>query len=300
LASQPHNRGMNDMIHDPHAIDSPATVLLEDIERCRDLTRPKQVLAGFRLAIGSVRYLMKTPALWPSAAVPAVITTTFFMVCAGSLLYFSGDIFGWIWTKPDSWLVAFWWIGRILMTILSVGFGYILAIVFGAIASGPFNDLLSQRVERRIKGRTELLPDDMKANIQGVIRGGLQSIGNLVALVFIMVPILFLNLIPGVGSIAASVLGLLVSSHFLAFEFMDWSLERRHYGWRDKWNRVFAERPLALGFGLGASLLLWIPIVNFAAMPVAVIGGTVLALELDARRAGTESATELDGPENSI
>lgn len=269
---------------DPHAMDAPAAQLLEGVRASREGSTLQQATAGFKLAMGSVRYLSKTPALWPSAAIPAVITSALFFVSAGLGLYFSGDIFEWIWSKPLNWLAFLWWIGRVLFAVLSVAVGYMVAVVLGSIFAGPFNDILSQRIERRVQGRAHLGADDLKANIRGIIRGTLHSLGNLAAMVVFMTPVMLLNLIPGVGSLAASAIGLVVSSHFLAFEFMDWSLERRNYGWREKWGRVLEERPVALGFGLGTSLLLWIPVINFAAMPVAVIGGTVLALELDSRR----------------
>jgi CysZ protein len=57
-------------------------------------------------------------------------------------------------------------------------------------------------------------------------------------------------------------------------------LARHGYPLREKLQLLRLHAPLTMGFGLSISLLLWIPGLNVLCVPIAVVGGTVLALAL--------------------
>ena len=91
-----------------------------------------------------------------------------------------------------------------------------------------------------------------------------------------------LTLIPLINA-AAPVLWFLFGAWTLAVQFADYPLENRGRPFRDTLTLLRANRAAALGFGACATLALAVPLVNFLLVPVAVAGGTLLWLRLDAQ-----------------
>lgn len=243
--------------------------------------RPEQFVGGMKVPLSAALFLVRHKGLWPLAAVPAAISFGLFVVLGVFLLWTVGPLLESMWAKPDGLFVLLWWTLKILMYPLAIIALYFLTLMISAIVASPANDALAARVEA-LAGQT--VPPHEGVDVRGALRGALQAAANLLISGAIMVPLVLLNLIPVAGGIAATVLGWLVASFFVALDYTDWTLERRQFGWRSKWKAVWENRWLALGFGLGASFLMWIPIVNFLCMPIAVIGGTSLALEIDRRK----------------
>lgn len=243
----------------------------------------QQFLAAARLPLRALRFLKAHRALWPIAAIPAAISALVLMILAGTALFFSGDLLALIWAKPEGWLVVFWWMLRIIIIPLLLVISYFTTLMTSAVLASPVNDKLAERTEGLMKAAVEAPASDVATLIRSAARGALQATANIVIFATVMVPIMMLNLVPGIGSVASSLLGATVGAFFLALEYTDWTLERRNYGWRRKWASIWRHRGITLGFGLGTTVLMWIPVVNFLSMPVAVIGGAALAVEI-ARR----------------
>jgi len=249
----------------------------------RDESAMRQFVSGLCIPLRSARFLMKNRGLWPLAAIPAALSFAVFVVVATALVFQGNALLVYLWAKPEDWLVVFWWATRILMVPVVLLITYFFTLMISAVVASPANDRLAMRIEEIIIGNPRGSDDSLNVVVSGVARGAFQAAANLGILVVLMTPIFLLNVIPGVGSVIASVLGALVASFFIALDYTDWTLERERYGWRDKWRGIWSSRHLALGFGLGTSLLMWIPVVNFLSMPIAVVGGTSLALEIKAR-----------------
>ncbi len=248
----------------------------------------RQFVGGLRIPLRSARFLMKSRGLWPLAAIPAALSFAVFAVVATTLVFQGDALLVYLWAKPEDWLVVFWWAMRLLMIPVVLLITYFFTLMISAVIASPANDRLAMRIEEIIVGNPRVSDDSLKAVVSGAARGALQAAANLGILVVLMTPIFLLNVIPGVGSLIASVLGAVVASFFIALDYTDWTLEREKYGWKDKWGGIWTHRHLAFGFGLGTSLLMWIPVVNFLSMPIAVVGGTSLALEIKARNGEQE------------
>ena len=82
---------------------------------------------------------------------------------------------------------------------------------------------------------------------------------------------------------AVLVVAAAVGAWTLAVQFADYPLENRGRPFRDTLTLLRANRAAALGFGACATLALAVPLVNFLLVPVAVAGGTLLWLRLDAQ-----------------
>ncbi len=92
------------------------------------------------------------------------------------------------------------------------------------------------------------------------------------------VPLLLLFLIPGIN-IVAPFLWLAFSAWFLTLEYADYPMSNHGYSFNWQLQRMKRRRMTALGFGGGLTLLMMIPLLNFLAMPAAVIGATRLWCE---------------------
>lgn len=245
------------------------------------------VFQGMLLPLRAFRFLIKHPPLWLYVIIPALINIGLFVGGLWVVFSYAGVILELIWIEPAveegwyHWLVTgIWHVLVTLVAVLTVLASYIFMLLVGGIIASPFNDALSRRVEARILPEHQRREPASSSMIWETLRAIGSSIFILGSYCVIMVPILFLNLVPVIGQAAATFLGAGISSLFLAMEFTDAPLDRRGHGLRRKFELIEGNRAISLGFGLGSSLLLWIPFLNFLTIPIAAVGGTALGIVL--------------------
>ena len=88
-------------------------------------------------------------------------------------------------------------------------------------------------------------------------------------------PLLVLSFVPPVNAAAPALWAGLVS-WMLALEYADYPLGKRGLNFRQQRELLRRHWPLTLGFGGMTLALTLIPILNFLAMPAAVIGATLM------------------------
>ncbi|RJX31283.1 MAG: hypothetical protein C4525_12010 [Desulfarculus sp.] len=182
--------------------------------------------------------------------------------------------------SAESW----WWqaLAYLLLVLLVLALlaleVYLFAVV-GRIICEPFLDLLTRRTERLAQD----MPLGAAARSAGLLHDLLrvirQSILRLLLFLAVMLPLLLLNLLPGLGGLIYAALAWLVTSFFLALEFMDYPLDRRGLRLREKIAYVRGMGLGWLGFGSAVLVLGLVPLVNFALLPLAAVGGTLLYLQ---------------------
>jgi CysZ protein len=103
----------------------------------------------------------------------------------------------------------------------------------------------------------------------------------------ILVASLFLLLVPGIGPMLFAGAMVLNTSYMLAYEYLGYPMDRRRFTFKQK--RLFLKSHVkwTMGFGLGNATLASIPVLNVVVIPAAVVGGTLLFLDLTAPTAGT-------------
>lgn len=173
----------------------------------------------------------------------------------------------------SSWLSFLRWLlwPLFALSILLITF-YTFTAVANLIAA-PFNSLLSAKVEEMLTGRK---PPEHRETIAQLILPTIQSeLRKLGYFLLRAIPLLLLFVIPGIN-LLAPFLWLLFSAWFLAIEYADYPLGNHGLDFRSQHDRLKQTRLAALGFGGGVTLLMMIPILNFAAMPAAVVGATRL------------------------
>jgi CysZ protein len=251
-------------------------------------------LAGFSYCFHGFRHLWQRPRLWIWAAIPIALMVG--LVIGSFLLTFSAV----------PWLMAHLWawpggpgLGRALGRTVWIVVAAVLAfavfaasvVIFWALSSlfaTPFYDMLAEKVEQELLG-IEQPPTPWIA----IFSDAGQSVSHtLLALVLYGLAVGFVALVelmPGIGTVLGTLLGVVVTAMFLASEVLDTPLARRRVSFATKIR--FQARHFALfqGFGTAAMVLLAVPGVNFLSMPVAVVGGTLLYCRLEREGEGVLS-----------
>jgi CysZ protein len=92
------------------------------------------------------------------------------------------------------------------------------------------------------------------------------------------IPLLVLFFIPGINAIAP-LLWAAFSAWMLALQYVDYPMGNHNILFREQRRILARRRWLALGFGGAVLVITMVPIVNFLAMPAAVIGATLMWVE---------------------
>lgn len=271
------------------AIQKGVEPLLAHVEGLYDQTRFKQFAGGFAITFKSIRFLAKRPKLWPNVAIPALINMVLFFLTAGLLVSRAPGIVGGIWAQPEGILLVVWYFLLVVVGVLLLAVAYLSMLLIGSLVASPFNDMLSQETERILKGE---VTDDSESGFRGqadaLLRSLVMSLLILAMQAVSSITLGLLGLIPGLGLITGP-LAIGISAYLISVEYSDFPLERRRYSFKEKFKIVWKFNPVTVGFGAGTAILLWVPLLNFFTMPLAVIGGTAVGLSLDHRRHFLES-----------
>lgn len=260
--------------------------LLRALLDARQLPNINRTTLGLRLPFRALGFLVKHKELWSIAIWPVLINISLFVLGIYMVWGHVGGLVELIWVKPvvtawhQSLMLVLWWVLNSLAHIVAVVMVYISVTILGGIAASPFNDIISERTERLLLGERY-----RKAEGLPFVQSTLSSLRSttIIAMMYLgcLIPLLVLHLIPGVGSLAYTLIAGGVGAYFITMEYNDILLERKGFRMKAKFGRVWEERSLTLGFGAGTNLLLAIPLLNFLCIPLAVIGGTAMGLCLE-------------------
>ncbi len=230
-------------------------------------------MKGAGYALTGLRWLPKS-GLRRFVALPLLINIVLFGAgiwwTYGQFEYFDQVLQGWLPTWLD-WL--HWLIWPIFALTVLIALFYSFSVVANLLAA-PFNSLLAEQVERLAQpGNTPRPATDL--NWKELILSPLAGLNRLLYFIGWAIPLLLLSFVP-VVNVAAPVLWVLFSAWMLALEYADYPLANRGLSFRDQRRLLRQHWPLTLGFGGMVLLLTLIPIVNFLAMPAAVIGATLM------------------------
>jgi CysZ protein len=93
------------------------------------------------------------------------------------------------------------------------------------------------------------------------------------------IPLVIMGFVPVVGQTLVPVLLAFVTAWFLTLELVAVSCYRRGIGFRERRKLLARRRGLAIGLGLPASLLCAIPFAAILVLPIAFVGGVLVAHE---------------------
>lgn len=212
-------------------------------------------------------------------AVPAVITTALLIGALIALGVYATDIAAWATPFADGWTEWSRRSVRILGAVLVLLGGLAVSVVaytaLTLLIGGPFYEMISERVEDSL-GR----PPIRSVSLWRQFALGLTSSVVLVSIaVLCAIPLFLLGLVPVIGQTVIPVLGLVINAWLLALEVVGVPFVRRGLRLSDRHRLLRGARMRTLGFAVPATLLCLIPLAVIVVMPVAVAGGTLLAVD---------------------
>jgi len=227
------------------------------------------------------RFLATHPRLLSYALLPLIINTVLFVIFfLISFKYFSH----WLEALLPQGQAWYWVILTYLLTVV-LALLLLLVIVFtfaaaANILASPFNDALSARTEALAAGQLSDTPFSFIGLFKEIGRTIVEELKKIAFYLAAAAVLLLLNLVPVVGQALYGLLFMLLTIAWLGLSFLDYALARHGYRLGQKLNLVRRNFRPVFGFGLGVFAGLLIPVFNLFFIPVAVVGGTLLYVDL--------------------
>lgn len=260
----------------------------------RLLDVPVGFVAGATYPLRAIVLLLSQPKLLGYIAFPIALNIVIGIALYAGLLFpglrevrgltevLDARLDTWIANLPQ-WLSWLGWLGEILggllQGVLIVGLlvltGFIL-VQFGAILGSPWYGQLSEQLEKWKTGKVPTNEGGALAIARDIWRALAFEVKKLVLALALGAVLLLGNVIPGLGTVAASGGGIAIAALLVCLDFLDAPLERRRLRFRDKLRIVLGTFPATATFGLVCLFLVSVPLVNLLAVPVCVTAGTLL------------------------
>jgi CysZ protein len=236
---------------------------------------------------GGLGFIVAKPSNWGYAAIPSVIALALTAVLSVGGVAFGAFLSGKILDPEASGAAAIGlWALRIVFALLGIGLALLLALALAQPLSGFALDELSRRQERAL-GFTAAWPArpgvfwrTLRVTFTG-LGFGLITIGPLTIVSLLIPPAAFVT-VP---------LKFIISALVLAWDFLDYPLEQRGFGVRERLQFMTDNFWGVLGLGASAAAVLLIPGVGLLLLPIGVAGAARLAA-----RALPEQAATRAGP----
>lgn len=226
---------------------------------------------GFFLPFQGLR-LIFSPGLRRFVAIPLLLNILIF----AALAYIAGTYFDTFmdrWLPSQSWLEFLRWFFWLLFAV-----AYALALFYGFtmianLIAAPFNSILAARVEEKLTGTRPADADESLLKAVGPAIAG--ELGKILYFASRAIPLLLLFFVPGLN-ILVSIGWVLFGLWFLAIEYADYPMGNHAIKPKAQRQHLRQKRFKSLAFGAGVTVMMLIPILQFAAMPAAVAGATRL------------------------
>ena len=232
---------------------------------------------GFRAGFGAIfrgaGFLVRTPASWPFAWVPALVLVALALLLGWAAVT---AVNAWV----DGWLgSATSWYGKASASLLS-WLGSILGAILGLLVALALSPPLSAPALERIVGLAERelgVPARSPIGFLAEIWCGLRAQAFAALFAVPTLALLWIAELLFAPAVFVTVpLKLLVSALCLSWTLFDYPLTLRGVRMRERLGLVLRHKAAAVGFGLGFALLFWLPCFGVLLLPVGVAAATRL------------------------
>lgn len=256
----------------------------------------RKALGGFGLVAGAtypfrvLAVFRRTPRLWGYVTVPILVNLVVGVALYVGLLFFGWDGVTALTVRLSNWLDSLItnlpaWLGFLEYLIIGVGFllHFLLVVVlllligfllvqFGVLLGAPWYGKLSEQLEEIRMGQLQMVEVGM---VRDISRALLFELKKLMLAVGVGLLLLLLNLVPGIGTLAAAAGGIALAALIVCLDFLDAPLERRRLHFREKLGLVLGCLPASASFSLVCLGLVSIPLLNLLTIPLCVASGTL-------------------------
>ncbi|MGH8397768.1 MAG: sulfate transporter CysZ [Gammaproteobacteria bacterium] len=178
------------------------------------------------------------------------------------------------------WLASLLWLIFAAAAVVALFYGFTLvANIIGA----PFDLFLSMRVEALLTGKRPETGRSLVADIGVALRGQVQRLVYILWRTLLIGILGLLLLFVPLFGVVTPLLWFLFTAWTLAILYSDFPLGNRGVTFASQRQLFRQHRARLFGFGAATALCTMIPVVNFIIMPVAVIGATIMWVELQPR-----------------
>lgn len=168
------------------------------------------------------------------------------------------------------------WLFAVLITAVLVFFGF---TAIGNLIASPFNDLLSEKTEEMLTGKSDNRPFSFTAFWRDSKAILITELKKIALFLSGMLVLFLLNVLPIIGSVLYGFLSIFWTILFLAVEYCGFLFFRRQLSYQEQRHIVYANFALLLGFGSGLFCILAIPFFQLLCIPLGVVGATCLLLD---------------------
>lgn len=210
--------------------------------------------------------------------IPIAINLIIYCVVFAVAGHYFTQLMHWIISKVPAWLD---WLTWVLWPLFAIAAALIMIYTFVILANlvgAPFNSLLAEKVEQFETGKAlnpgEGLLDSLK-DIPRSIKRQLKIIAYTIPRVVVL---LVLLLVPGVN-IVISVIWFLFSAWMIALQYVDYPMDLHRITFADMQAQMRESFWKYLSFGCCVTVVMLVPVLNFFAMPAAVIAATLMFVD---------------------
>ncbi|MFT3697816.1 MAG: EI24 domain-containing protein [Kofleriaceae bacterium] len=223
--------------------------------------------------------LRRYPELWKWLVAPAIVTLVILAAIVLAIVHFVSPVIAGIEHHLPAVIasIAGGLLTILIVAVLAIGGLFAFATIAGAIA-GPFNEQLSEQLEAKLTGRPPpkfsfgRLAHEMATGAAHAIRRILVAIAGTIVVIAI-------GFVPGIGTLAAVILGFYFAARASAYDCYDAVLARRHLGYAEKMSYLATHRSRTLGLGAAVAGMLLIPGLNLVALGIGAAGATIAVLD---------------------
>lgn len=179
-------------------------------------------------------------------------------------------------SKMLNWLPSWlswieWLLWPLFAVLIFIAVFYSFTLIANLIAA-PFNSLLAERVEQKLKGQPITEPKGLKENLKNAGKAINSEVSKALYSLKWIPLLVIISLIPVVNFIAPFAWAI-YGAWMLSLQYTDFAMGNHQLFVKDELPLLRKNRSMALGFGGILTVLMMIPIVNFFVMPVGVAGG---------------------------
>ncbi len=224
--------------------------------------------------------LLRSPRLLLIGALPAVLTAVLLLGGLIALGYWIDDLSALVTPFADGWAEGWRSAVRVAAGVALFGAALVVGLLsFSALTlavGGPFYEHIAEKVEDGLGGASGEVELSGSRLLWLGLRDGVLLV--LRSLLFTL-PLVVAGFVPVLGQTVVPALLALVTAWFLALELVAVPFYRRGMDLAQRRRVLRGRRALALGLGPPASLLCAIPLAAIVVLPVAFVGGVLVARE---------------------
>lgn len=231
----------------------------------------------------------KHPALARIWIWPVMVTALLLAGLLWGTWSWHSDLVNLVWETPENSVLAFLHgVTDFLVLLLGFAAAFFLTAILSPLVAAPFNGRLSEAVERLYIGG-EASETHLQQEIVWILRSIGLELFKLLIYVTVITPLWVLSFFAPFLAPVTSVLGFALTVMHAAVDYTDSPQERRHRGVFDTYSFAVEHLRPMFGFGTGAVVFLFVPLLNLIFLPAVVAGGTLLYLDIVGLGDGTRT-----------